>query len=446
MRTRRWLVSALVFSAACATPKAPDRVRVATGISERTGVDARGLTAPGREWAPPPGTSLADGLSIDEAVAIALWNNPDFQVALTSLGLARADLVEAGLLRNPVFSLLFPWGPKQLEFTLTWPIDALWLRPKRIANAKLNADAVAEQLVHGGLRVMADVRLTFFEVLVADRRLALATDMAGVAAQASKLAEGQLRAGDISEFEARLARADAVRLEAARLTRVTAREVAMVRLRSALGLDVNAPALTLVEPVQMRVDACPSGPALVASALAARPDVRAAELQIEAAGARAGLENARILALTASLDANGRGSEGFEMGPGIGIEVPIFSQNQGGKARAAAEVDQASRRYLAVRATVMADVATAVAGLTEARSTAALLADDVAATLSTSRQQAERLYTAGEISLLDLLHTRQRLIDIEATRVEAAFGVNRAVVRLEQAIGRSCEAVVNKTP
>jgi cobalt-zinc-cadmium efflux system outer membrane protein len=134
------------------------------------------------------------------------------------------------------------------------------------------------------------------------------------------------------------------------------------------------------------------------------------------------------------------------MGPGIGVEVPIFSQNQGGKARAAAEVDQASRRYLAVRATVMADVATAVAGLTEARSTAALLADDVAATLSTSRQQAERLYTAGEISLLDLLHTRQRLIDIEATRVEAAFGVNRAVVRLEQAIGRSCEAVVNKTP
>jgi cobalt-zinc-cadmium efflux system outer membrane protein len=432
------LTAVAIVAGACATPRAPDRARVATGITERAGVNAHGLAAPGREWAPPPGTSLTDGLSIDEAVAIALWNNPDFQVALTSLGVARADLIEAGLLRNPVFSLLFPWGPKQLEFTLTWPIDAIWQRPKRIANAKFNADAVAEQLVGSGLRVVADVRLAFIEVLVAQRRLDLAADLAGVAAQASKLAEGQLRAGDISEFEARLARTDAVRLEAARLTRVTAREVAMVRLRAALGLDVNAPALALVEPPPMVADACPSGPALMEQALAARPDVRAAELQIEAAGARAGLESARVMALTASLDANGRGAEGFEMGPGLGVEVPIFSQNQGGKARAAAEMEQAARRYLAVRAAVMTDIATAVAGLTEARSTAALLGDDVGATLVTSRQQAERLYTAGEISLLDLLQTRQRLLDIEATRVDAAFGVHRAVVRLEQAIGRSC--------
>ena len=107
-----------VAAAACATTQAPDRAKIATAITERSGVDAKGLPAPGPKWAPPPGTSLDDGLTIEEAVGIALWNNPDFQVALTSLGIARADLVEAGLLKNPVFSLLFPWGPKQLEFTL----------------------------------------------------------------------------------------------------------------------------------------------------------------------------------------------------------------------------------------------------------------------------------------------------------------------------------------
>ena len=76
--------------------------------------------------------------------------------------------------------------------------------------------------------------------------------------------------------------------------------------------------------------------------------------------------------------------------------------------------------------------------LTEARNTARLLSDDVAASLATARQQAERLYSAGEISLLVLLETRQRLIDIEATRVDAVFGVNRAIVKLEQAVGRTC--------
>ena len=128
------------------------------------------------------------------------------------------------------------------------------------------------------------------------------------------------------------------------------------------------------------------------------------------------------------------------MGPGIAIELPVFSQNQGRRARAAAELEQASRRYLAVRATVSAEVAAALVTLNEARTTARLLGDDIAASLARSLQQAEGLYTAGEISLLTLLQTRKRLSEVEATRVDAMFGVNRAIVRLEQAVGRTCQA------
>jgi cobalt-zinc-cadmium efflux system outer membrane protein len=429
-----------LLSAACALPMAPDRARVAGGITERTGVDARGLPIPGREWAAPPGASLEDGLSLEEAVAIALWNNADFQVALSTLGLARADLIEAGLLRNPVFSLLFPWGPKQLEFTATFAVDQIWQRPKRIEDARLNAEATAEQLVASGLRLVADVRLAFFEVLVAERRMTLAAEQTEVAALAAKLAEGQLRVGDISELDARLVRTDALRLEANRLTRVTARDLAMAQLRTLLGLDPRAADLRLSEQTAAAADNCPSGSELFQTAFAARPDVRAAELQIEAAGARAGLEEARIVALTASLDANARGIQGFEMGPGVGIEIPVLSQNQGRRARAAAELEQASRRYVAVRATVSSEISAAVIGLNEARNTARLLGDDVAASLATARKQTEGLFAAGEISLLTLLETRQRLIDVETTRVDAMFGVNRAIVRLEQAIGRTCGA------
>jgi cobalt-zinc-cadmium efflux system outer membrane protein len=433
-------VVAIVAAGCASTPLAPGRETVGAAVSERAGVDARGLPVPGREWAAPPGVTLDDGLGLDESVAVALWNNAEFHAALSTLGIARADLIEAGLLRNPIFSLLFPWGPKQLEFTATFAADQLWQRPKRIQDARLNAEAAAEQLVANGLRLVADVRLAFFDVLVAGRRLTLAAEQAEVAAQAAKLAEGRLRAGDISEFEARLARTDALRLEAGRLTRVTGRDLAIARLRTLLGLDSQAREIRLTEPAAAAADSCPSGSELFQIALAARPEVRAAELQIEAAGARAGLERARIIAITALLDANAEGAEGFEMGPGAGIEIPLLSQNQGRRARAAADVEQASRRYLAVRATVSSEVAAAVIGLTEARNTARLLNDDVAASLATARLQAERLYTAGEISLLTLLETRQRLIDVEVTRVDAMFGVDRAIVRLEQAIGRTCGA------
>jgi cobalt-zinc-cadmium efflux system outer membrane protein len=426
--------------AACALPKTPDRAHIANRLTERAGVDARGLPPNVREWTAPPGTALNDGLALDEAVAIALWNNADFQVALSSLGLARADLVEAGLLKNPILSLLFPWGPKQLEFTASLAIDQLWQRPKRVEDARLNAEASAEQLVATGLRLIADVRLAFFEVLAAERRVTLAGEQADMAAQAAKIAEGQFRVGDISEFEARLAQTDVLRLEAARLTRISARDLARTRLRTLLGLDPQATELRLVEPPAAVADSCGTGGQLQRDALAARPEVRAAELQIEAAGVRAGLEAARIVSLTASLDANARGTQGFEMGPGIGIELPLLSQNQGRRSRAAAEIEQASRRYVAVRSAVSADVAAAIIGLTEARDTAQLLGPDVTTSLSTARAQADKLYTAGEISLLALLETRRRLLDLETTRVDAMFGVNRAMVRLEQAVGRTCGA------
>ena len=86
---------------------------------------------------------------------------------------------------------------------------------------------------------------------------------------------------------------------------------------------------------------CNVTPSLVIDALAARPDVRAAELGVEAAGARLGWEQSRTMSLTAVLDANGRGTEGYEMGPGIDVPIPLFNRNQGQITRAQAELVRA---------------------------------------------------------------------------------------------------------
>ena len=135
---------------------------------------------------------------------------------------------------------------------------------------------------------------------------------------------------------------------------------------------------------------------------------------------------------------NGAGKEGFEMGPGIGVELPIFGLNPGGRAKAAAELEQASRRYLAVRARVVADVQTASVVLTSATGAAAALATLVDS-LPEQRRRAQSLFDSGELSLLLLLETRQRLNDVDLARLDAAAAAARAAVQLERAIGRSCQ-------
>lgn len=72
-------------------------------VKERSGYTVPDKTPIGKITLP-PGASLDDGITEDEAVAIALWNNAAFQETLVSLDIARGDLIQAGLLPNPLGS------------------------------------------------------------------------------------------------------------------------------------------------------------------------------------------------------------------------------------------------------------------------------------------------------------------------------------------------------
>ena len=91
-------------------------------------------------------------------------------------------------------------------------------------------------------------------------------------------------------------------------------------------------------------------------ALAARPDVRAAELEIEAAGRRLGWERTRIFSLIAVLDFNAQGKEGAELGPGVDSDLGLFDRNQAGVMRASADLDRARARYQTTRQQIVRDV------------------------------------------------------------------------------------------
>ena len=106
------------------------------------------------------------------------WAESRVPEALAALGFARADVLQAGLLSNPVFSILFPLGAKQLEFALKLPAEALLLRPKRLDVARLEGDRIAERLVQSGLDVVRDVRIGWAEARRAAGRARVAADAA----------------------------------------------------------------------------------------------------------------------------------------------------------------------------------------------------------------------------------------------------------------------------
>jgi outer membrane protein TolC len=50
---------------------------------------------------------ISDGITMNEAVKIALLNNRKLQAAFEEIGIAKADLVQAGLFTNPNLSAIF---------------------------------------------------------------------------------------------------------------------------------------------------------------------------------------------------------------------------------------------------------------------------------------------------------------------------------------------------
>ena len=332
---------------------------VSKQVEARIGHGLNPATKPGG-FALPEGVVLEDGLSEDEAVAIALWNNPSFQAELAALGLARADVIEAGQLRNPSLTLIFPFSVRVLEAVALWPFDALWQRPHRIAAAKLELNRTEETLAAMALDLVRDVRLAYADSLLAESRARISGDAARERREIAVIVNAQFRAGEISELETNASRLDASLTEeqAARFRNDLI--VAKVRLTSLLGFASDAATFTLApnQPVPsptivLAANAYTpvSDPVaeLIKQALDARPELKAAELAIEAAGQRAKWERSRILAVSAIAKEYGKGANGFEQGPGLQIDLPIFHRNKGAISRAEADIERAAKQLAALR-------------------------------------------------------------------------------------------------
>ena len=383
----------------------------------------------------PPGVIFEDGVSEEEAVVIALWNNAAYQELLAELGITKAEIIEAAQLTNPRLWAVFPVGVKQLEFTLYVPLEAIWLRPRRLAAAKLKSHQTASQRVQDGLDLIRDVRAACAELTLAHDRLRIAREGAQLHGRIAGLASARVKAGSASELDASTARIDHMRQiqHAAALEHEV--ELARQRLRYLLGIEsseIRVDAIVPSAPGELRSDV----EALVAEAWSVRPDLQAAESAYEAAIQRLEVARRDVMRISAIFpDANERGEKGFEAGPGLDLTIPLFHQNQGAIARAGAEVEKADRHYTALRDAIALEVRQAHTRYFQAQQALRMWDAEIVPSVEEAIARAEKAYLGGGTSLLLMLQTSRQLVDSQMQRAEAAAALGRAAAQLERSVG-----------
>ena len=407
---------------------------ISEGIEQRTDYTLREASEP-NQFDIPDQVRLDDGLSQDEAVALALWNNAQFRTDLTTLGFARAELLEANMLKNPVFSILFPVSPKLLETALDIPIDVLWQRPHRIAAAELDAQRLSENLIENGLGLIKDVQLTYGDLVLAQERIALATEKAQLQVQISKLDQARLRTGEISDLTASTSYVDTLRSSDTVKRFSKEADTLKHKLNSLLGIT-SGDIIYKVVPSEIAPISNLSIDNILKTAFACRPDLRAAELGIEAAGKRIGWEKSKVYNFIAVLDGDDTDDDSFTVRPGFDVEVPVFNRNDAKIARAEAELEQAARRYEAIRQNIILQVQQAYTQYTSAHEQFEIWDSDIIPALEQAVQQARRSYESGEVSLLLVLRAQIQLIEARMHLTELVAGLNSSTAELNFYVGK----------
>jgi len=407
-------------------------------VSERFGAPL-GPPAPVDRLVVPPGVEAGKPLAEDEAVLLALWNNPAFLELLVDLKLTRADLVQAGLLPNPEIVYTFSAPEKPFKYLIEMPIEVLWLRPIRIAAAEQENARACARLTQAAFDLIRDTRQAYADLLLARERLRVAEEAVALRTRIANLAANRLKAGDASVQEAATARTDALQAKQDAVRIGYEIPLAEARLKNLTGLAaVTAPLALATDQPDPAAEF--DGEQLVAEAIAIRPDALSAEFAVQAAAERVRLAKLIWFRFLGILDSTSGRGKGTLLSPAFRVTVPLFNRNQGGIARAEAELEQAQRRKLSVQNQIVLDVRLAHARHRQARSELVVLRESVRPEVEASIRRADRAFENGNATYLIVLEITRQLIDTYNREAQLRADLRRAWADLERSVGRRLDA------
>ena len=377
---------------------------------------------------------LGETLTEERAVVLALWNNASFQEQLVDLGIARADLITAGLLPNPEFVYLFEVKDKPLRYAIDFPVEALWLRPIRVRAAQRESAKTCDRLVQAGLNLIRDVRQAYADVLLAKDRYRIAQESTQLRQKVSDIAETRLRAGDASPQEASIAKLDLLQAQQDRVKSEKEIPIAEERLRNLLGLGANPQAINLDASIPPMTET-PDLEGLVNRAVTTRPDAQSAEEAIGAAEERLRLAKIGWIRFLGVADATSGKRTGHEFGPAVRVTVPIFNWNQGNIAKAEAELEKADWQLLNLQDQIRLDVRKAYAQYDQARSELAILQHKTRPEVDAAIRRVQKGYQEGNTNYVIVLETSRQLIDTSLREAQLNADLRRAWAELERSVG-----------
>lgn len=407
-----------------------------------------------------------DDARLRDLIERAQRANPDLRIALERVRAARAGAEASATRRWPQASITasasdarsgLPDAVKLLMpdtralrggLQLDWELDAFGAARAAEEAATLEAGAAAEAAEVARWLAVTELSETYIGWQGARLRLARLESLLEAQHETERLTRSRFGQGEASRFDLARAAGETQALAATLPPLRTQIAVAEHRMAVLVGQSPGRPLLALdgaAEPLLPELP--PLAPGQPAELLWRRPDLRAAERQWRAAGARlreASADRWPRLFLSAVTGRQDLALGGVDLAPvrygnvALAFALPVFDA---GRRRAAVEHQsarerEATRQYERAVLRAIEDVENSLVQLGQERRRA-LAVEAALAERRSGLRHAESLYREGQIDLLQLIDAQRGVIAAELAGIDSATQRALGAVQLFKALGGS---------
>ena len=378
-----------------------------------------------------PAPPAKRSITISDAVSIFLQQNLLLVAARYDIETVDAESLTARLRPNPEISVGLSdipldfkasfVSPQTFSYGISQTLELGGKRRRRIDAANADSEVARAEFQIVAWQLTNDLKKKFYTVLLAESLLKLAQENQKTFAETIKRTSELVQLGEIAGLDLTRLEVEKFKFDTDVANSERDYELAVRDLRVTLGGDYRAMDVEVAGTIDYYQPYEFSLAELRDKALAARPDLKAAQLSERAADASIRLQDAqRIPDITVGAGVDQVPAGGSTYNFGVGIPLPVHDRNQGERAKALIEKRKAQNQQQFIANQVLSDVDKALVAFEAQKRRVELYRTGVLTKVDDIQRLTEFSLKAGESSTLELL-------DAIRTRRETLAGYYRTL-------------------
>ncbi|MGE3556334.1 MAG: TolC family protein [Candidatus Obscuribacterales bacterium] len=368
---------------------------------------------------------LENELTLEGAVSVALLNNRELQSVLEQLGIASAELAQAGLLKNPILSLAYRFSTQPaaagalIDISLLQNFIDTLLIPLKKKRAAAELEATKARVTASVLDLIREVKTSYY-AYQARRQLWDLREQFLLAAESSyEVARHLMAAGNIKEVD--LAQRQAA-YEQAKI------EVADAEIQALAAQELLRRLLGLWGSQEMQITIIGLSPCppyegdwqdVVGRALECSLDLAQAYYHLRATAAKFGVDTTNVVFPTSELGPAAEREEGiWYVGPAVTLPLPIFDTGKAMTAAAQSEIYRQWNHYTALAINIRSQARIARLQLLNAFRQSRYYREVIVPLMEEVTQLTLRQYNAMQVGVFQLLSAKQAELESKIREVE----------------------------